>query len=126
MQPGVAGTINLLVRTDGSFLLNGQQVREDQLEERIRQAQKKSELRIFVFVDDYDAAIEMETIAELEMFATKAGIPFELDVLRRVSPQWDHFEAVGHSLFTLLIALAGGVLAVWCFGERGKLAKVDE
>ena len=38
----------------------------------------------------------------------------------RLMPTWGDFERVGHSLFALLIALAGGVLAVWCFGERKK------
>ncbi|MBI3465756.1 MAG: hypothetical protein HY000_22290 [Planctomycetes bacterium] len=33
-------------------------------------------------------------------------------------PTWEHFERVGHSLFGLLVALVGGVLARYMFARR--------
>jgi hypothetical protein len=33
-------------------------------------------------------------------------------------PAWEHFERVGHSLFALLVALLGGLLARYVFARR--------
>jgi hypothetical protein len=33
-------------------------------------------------------------------------------------PTWEHFEQVGHSLFALLVALVGGLLARYVFARR--------
>jgi hypothetical protein len=36
----------------------------------------------------------------------------------RSGPSWEHFEQVGHSLFGLLVALVGGLLARYVFARR--------
>ncbi len=35
-------------------------------------------------------------------------------------PRWDHFQQVGHSLFALLLASGGGLLARWFYSTRSQ------
>jgi hypothetical protein len=40
------------------------------------------------------------------------------DLASTQRPTWEHFERVGHSLFGLLVALVGGLLARYVFARR--------
>jgi hypothetical protein len=47
-----------------------------------------------------------------------ARLDAELAASKNSGPLYEHFQSVGHSLFTLLAGLVGGTVAVWFYARR--------
>ena len=73
--------------------------------------------------DGGTVSLRVEQLATLDSAVVNA-VAFSADGMLLVSgtttqrPTWEHFERVGHSLFGLLVALLGGLLARYVFARR--------
>ena len=125
-DPPGTGNTKIWPRPDNKFWVDGQVVPKNQLAGRILQVSaKRNQTVAFVYTD---TGTVPQSVSQAVTLAIKQGsvINTVVNQFLPIDPNRHSFERVGHSLFTLLIALAGGVLAVWCFGERGQPDHTDK
>ena len=125
--PGPPGTPRpwplLWVTSNGNISLNGRGVKIQDLARAYRREGIPSDYEAVLI---YDPGVEKTGLVgsvQKSIQSTGRKVRWRKST---VVPSQEDFDQVGHSLFTLLIALAGGVLAVWCFGERGDKQKPSE
>ncbi len=107
--PSSPGQLVAWLRTDGTIWINGQATAEEDLVayfQQIKSGQRKPELLIC----DYDPSLQHLHTAVRDA-AFKAGLGGYNGIVLGLSPDLSDFERVGQSLFTILFALRGGVVA---------------